>query len=369
MTTTTVKYVIKGITKVEEEKAVLVYTRGNKEVKTFRAVYTQDGSESILFKGIKMEVKFNEQGIAINVVAKEVYDEKIKKAEGDARLNLFKFDLQPVEIEKIQKEIIIPEVKVVKADKPNVVKHEKFNQIKTLVECDLPVYLYGPAGSGKNHVLQQIAEDLELDFYFTNSIQQEYKLTGFIDAGGKYHETEFFKAFVNGGLFFLDELDASIPEVLVLLNAALANGYFDFPHMGKVDAHKDFRVVAAGNTVGTGADEQYSGRLQLDQSTLDRFAMIEFDYDRNIELAIAKGNVELVDFIRSLRTQAKQKGINTTFSYRSITMVTKLEGKLELKEIIKIAVIKGLDMDTVKTFNTTSTNKYSKALWMVAQSA
>ena len=56
----------------------------------------------------------------------------------------------------------------------------------------------------------------------------------------------------NGGLFFLDEMDASIPEVLVLLNAAIANGYFEFPN-GKITAHEDFRVVAAGNTVGSGA--------------------------------------------------------------------------------------------------------------------
>lgn len=67
-----------------------------------------------------------------------------------------------------------------------------------------------------------------LDFYFTNAVSQEYKLTGFIDANGKYQETQFYKAFTQGGLFFLDEMDASIPEVLVILNAAIANRYFDF---------------------------------------------------------------------------------------------------------------------------------------------
>lgn len=122
-----------------------------------------------------------------------------------------------------------------------VIRHAKYDQIKTCIQMDIPVYLVGEAGTGKNFTLQEIAEDLGLDFYFTNSVQQEYKLTGFIDAGGVYHDTEFYKAFTQGGLFFLDEIDASIPEVLVLLNAAIANRYFEFPN-GRVDAHPDFRV-------------------------------------------------------------------------------------------------------------------------------
>jgi len=240
------------------------------------------------------------------------------------------------------------------------VKHYKYDKIKTLVEEDIPVLLIGPAGSGKNYTLEQIAEELGLEFHFTNSVQQEYKLTGFIDAGGKYHETEFYRAFANGGLFFLDELDASIPEVLVLLNAAIANKYFEFP-TGKEEAHPDFRVVAAGNTTGDGADEQYTGRLVLDQATLDRFAFVEFDYCRNVETMLSQGDLDLLDFIRDIRQQAKENGIRATFSYRAIIMVTKLNGKLKVEEILKIAVFKGLDQDTINTFRTrTGTVKYTR---------
>lgn len=262
--------------------------------------------------------------------------------------------------EKVQPQVPTEKPQVIEIPDGEV-KHEKYEQIKVCIENNIPVYLVGPAGSGKNHTLEQIANELDLEFYFTNSVQQEYKLTGFIDAGGKFHETEFYKAFVNGGLFFLDEMDASIPEVLVLLNAAIANGYFEFPN-GKVRAHKDFRVVSAGNTVGNGADEQYTGRLVLDQATLDRFAIIHFDYSRKVELALAKGNIELVEFIHSLRDQAKEKGIRATFSYRCITMVTKLENKLELTEIMGMAIFKGMDKDTINTFLLESANKYEKAL-------
>jgi len=241
------------------------------------------------------------------------------------------------------------------------VKHVKYKQLKTCIENDIPVYLVGPAGSGKNYTLEDIAKDMELDFYFTNSVQQEFKITGFIDAGGTYHETEFYKAFTNGGLFFLDELDGSIPEVLILLNAAIANRYFEFP-TGRVQAHENFRVVAAGNTVGSGADEQYTGRLVLDQATLDRFVIIEFDYDKNIELAISGGNKDLVNFIRQLREKAKNNGIRATFSYRAIVTVTKLQGKLPLNDVLTMAVFKGMDVDTVNTLRVHGDSIYHKAM-------
>ena len=247
------------------------------------------------------------------------------------------------------------------------VRHAKYSQIKTCIDNDIPVYLVGEAGTGKNFTLQEIAGDLGLEFYFTNSVQQEYKLTGFIDAGGVYHETEFYKAFTKGGLFFLDEIDASIPEVLVLLNAAIANRYFEFPN-GRVDAHPEFRVVAAGNTVGSGANDLYTGRLVLDSATLDRFVIIEFDYDRNIELKLANGNEHLVNFIRGLRRFSKENGVRATFSYRCLITITKLEkAGMDLQDIIAIAVFKGLDRDTVKTFRTDltkdgNTGKYHYAL-------
>lgn len=254
-------------------------------------------------------------------------------------------------------------IEIPQVEENGEVRHEKYDMIKACIECNIPVYLAGPAGSGKNHTVEQIARELNWNFYFSNSVQQEFKLTGFIDAGGDYHGTEFYKACTddNDCIFFLDEMDASIPEVLVLLNAAIANGYFEFP-CGRVDL-KHVHFVAAGNTVGSGADEMYTGRLVLDQATLDRFAIIDFDYSVRIEMAISKNNGDLVNFIHELRTQATDKGIRATFSYRCITMVTKLERTgMDLKDIIKITVMKGLDKDTIRTFTLSGTTKYHEGL-------
>ena len=225
--------------------------------------------------------------------------------------------------------------------------HERFDTVLHLVNADIPVFLTGAAGTGKNVLCKQIAEALELEFYFTNAVTQEYKLTGFIDANGTFHETQFYKAFTQGGLFMLDEMDASIPEVLIILNAAIANRYFDFP-TGRVDAHENFRLIAAGNTFGTGADMEYSGRFQLDAASLDRFALVEIDYSEAIEKAITNGNAELIAYIHAFRKATAEAGIKHLATYRSMERICKLEGIMDLKETLKMCLLKSLPVDDLK---------------------
>ena len=227
--------------------------------------------------------------------------------------------------------------------------HEKFDDVLTIVSLGMPVYLSGKAGTGKNVICKQVAEALGLNFYFTNAVTQEYKLTGFIDANGVYQETQFYKAFTQGGLFFLDEMDASIPEVLIILNAALANGYFDFP-TGKVDAHPDFRVIAAGNTIGGGADETYTGRYALDGASLDRFTKIDIDYSEKIEDALAGGDQELLIFAHAFRDACEYKRVSCLFTYRAIDRIHRLEKtkKFDMDTILDMALLKGLNKDDLR---------------------
>jgi len=244
------------------------------------------------------------------------------------------------------------------------VQHKKFETVLKFVANDEPVYLAGPAGSGKNVICKQVAEALGLDFYFTNAVTQEYKLTGFTDANGTFHESQFYKAFTKGGVFMLDEMDASIPEVLIILNAAIANRYFDFPApIGKVDANPNFRVIAAGNTTGHGADTSYVGRNTLDAASLDRFAMIEIDYDEQIEMNVTGGNAELVKFCRNFRKAADEAGLCITVSYRAMGRMSKMEKLLDKVEMLQTCLIKGLEKDDMKMLQSRMTvrNNYYDA--------
>jgi hypothetical protein len=46
-----------------------------------------------------------------------------------------------------------------------------------------------------------------------------------------------------------------------------------------VERHKKTVFVAAMNTFGRGADTEYVGRAQLDAASLDRWVMLEWNYD------------------------------------------------------------------------------------------
>lgn len=250
------------------------------------------------------------------------------------------------------------------------VQHEKFEQVVKFVANNEPVFLTGPAGSGKNVLCQQVAKALGLNFYFSNAVTQEYKITGFTDAMGVFHESQFYKAFKNGGLFMLDEMDASIPEVLIILNAAIANRYFDFPApIGYVEAHPDFRVIAAGNTFGLGANYEYVGRNQLDMASLDRFALVKVDYSSVIEKSVAFGNEELVRFARGFRQAAVKAGVRFLVSYRAIGRIAKLESLLGLEETLKTCLLKSLEKDDISAImsNVTFSNKYTEAVQKIKE--
>ena len=222
------------------------------------------------------------------------------------------------------------------------VVHAEFGTVTAVIDAGEPVMMIGPAGSGKNFLAKQAADFLGLEFYFANAVQQPYQLTGFIDANGVFHETQFYKAFTLGGLFLFDEIDASVPEVLVEFNASLENGYMDFP-TGRVYAHKDFRVIAAANTTGDGASYEYTGRLKLDAATKDRFTPIEIGYDKAIEETITDDK-DLIEFVRGFRGACAEHGIHHVTSYRSIRRCDKFK-PLGIAKALKMGLLKSMEKD------------------------
>ncbi|MBQ9003196.1 MAG: AAA family ATPase [Eggerthellaceae bacterium] len=244
--------------------------------------------------------------------------------------------------------------------------HEKFEQVLTQVQLDEPVMLIGPAGSGKNYAVSQVAEGLGLPMYYTNNASNEFKLTGFIDAGGTYRDTQFYRAFKNGGVFFLDEIDNSDPSALIVINSALANGYMAFPHE-TIERHPDFRCVAAANTWGKGSNLQYVGRNVLDGATLDRFDMVFFDYDRKLERALYPSD-ELLEFMWSLRDAADECRVPHIVSTRAIGKCYKKECYgMDIGTILRTNVIRSLTQDDMNMLvgavkNISSDNKYLQVI-------
>lgn len=305
------------------------------------------------------------ESLIADVIAGEASEDIFKKVYPLVEGRIFeRFGFMPE-----RHEVVMPDKKVNTIDETT---HEVFDKVLKLVGADCPCFLQGPAGTGKNVICKQIAKALDLDFYFTNAVTQEYQLKGFIDANGHYHETQFYKAFTQGGVFFLDEMDASVPETLIILNSAIANRYFDFP-TGRVEANPDFRVIAAGNTVGTGATLEYSGRFQLDAASLDRFALIYVDYSPRIEMSISRGDEELCKFARTFREATQSCGIKCLFTYRSIDRIASLKSiDDDLADVLHISLTKGMRRDDIHILNTELRrkgldNEYTKALLVLEE--
>jgi len=208
-------------------------------------------------------------------------------------------------------------------------QHYAFPELMTMLGAGLNVYLAGPAGTGKTTAARNAAEAMskmtgkEIPFYFNGAIDSEHKLLGFIDAQGRVVSRPFRKAFLEGGIYLFDEVDASLAGALLAFNAALSNDVCDFPD-GCFAKHENFRCVAAANTWGFGATHDYVGRAKLDEAFRDRFAMLEWSTDEKLERQIALGRIADRDLgerwitrVQKCRANAQKSGVRCVISPRA----------------------------------------------------
>lgn len=231
-------------------------------------------------------------------------------------------------------------------------QHQLFSSLLKLVTVRKNVYAWGEAGSGKSSAARTIAHTLGLSFGYLacNNQTPEYRLTGFIDAKGEYIPTDFYKCYVNGGVFLLDEADAANGNLMCSLNGALANGSASFPN-GTQERHKDFVCIATGNTPGFGPVPAFPDRRPLDSAFRDRFAFLEWNTDTELETKAAsaqnpQGKV-WAQWIQSVRKYAKTAVPKLAVTQRASIEGASLIGTFPVAEIAEMYLFKGIDRDSV----------------------
>lgn len=176
--------------------------------------------------------------------------------------------------------------------------HPLFEKVLRLMNAGLNVLLVGPAGCGKSHLVEQAAKALKAEVAATHCTAglSESALSGWllpVGDGGRFRfvPAAFAALYERGdSVLFVDEIDNGDANTLGFLNGALANGHLHIPQSYDKPVWKRgprVRIVAAANTFGTGADMLYVGRNQLDAATLDRFYVVQMDYDSVLEAQIA----------------------------------------------------------------------------------
>lgn len=198
-----------------------------------------------------------------------------------------------------------------KSSKLEGLKHLQLTDLITIIAQKLPTLIVGPAGTGKTHAGFQAAEALGLKFYTMSVGAQTSKsdIIGYMSANGTYIPTLFRRAFEEGGVFMMDEIDAGNANVLIQVNAALSNNWCAFPDK-MVERHEDFTFIGTANTFGDGASRQYVGRNQLDAATLDRFVFLKWEIDNKLEEILAGSSAEGKKWLKVVREVRKWAGKN-----------------------------------------------------------
>jgi MoxR-like ATPase len=272
-----------GKAKVDDDGKITVYDTTIEALATTLVKEQKDKLMPEISKGIAFQTEKD-----VTALAKTLQAELDKTT---AELMKLAGEVRPIEVRLPNKTIQVEGV-----------RHAEFENLLTAVGIGQPVLLVGPAGTGKTAASYHISQALDLTFHSISVGSQTSKsdLVGYMDGGGTYRTTQFRDAYENGGLFLLDEADAGNSNVLILLNAALSNGYMAFPD-GMIHRHKDFRMVATANTYGNGASRQYVGRNQLDAATLDRFTVLDWNIDDKIETAMAGTEASGAKWLRVVR--------------------------------------------------------------------
>lgn len=227
----------------------------------------------------------------------------------------------------VKVEIVINGVETAEVKHP----HEKLKDILPYAIARKNIFLAGPAGCGKTYLAEQVANSLNLRFNYMNltGATSESVLVGRIDYfnGNKYMPSSFVDFYENGGVFLLDEMDGADPNMLMIVNTALAGSTLAVPDVEKPlrKKHKDFICVAAANTWGHGADRVYVGRNQLDGATLDRFRVAQFnmDYDERLEKLL--GEKVVVEWAQNLRKKVRSTQLRRIVSTRWVMEASELK--------------------------------------------
>jgi len=237
-------------------------------------------------------------------------------------------EFEPEPVESVEPEVVYKKLKIE-------------DEIKLMMPT--PILLEGPVGSGKSSILMKIAKDLNLRYFASvmsdATTASEFKgYKNVVD--GTYVSSEFRDAYENGGMFVLEELNATTSNMPIIFNS-LENGYFVFADK-LIYGHKDFRLCATMNTITNAAD--FGGRRPLDKSVKSRFYTIimKTQWTKRFDKKIAT-------LVTALSKAFKNIGHSAEIDPRDVSKYLKL---VELGIDPKEAIYKTFDINRVLSSTT-----------------
>lgn len=207
-------------------------------------------------------------------------------------------------------------------------QHKQYSEATEVLLCRRKrkqnLLLSGPAGTGKSMFARKFAEAMKLPFYLQScgAGTQEFHFWGHTTANGDYMETPTYQAFKSpeGAVLCIDEIDASSPDVGLVLNAITNGDEACFPHpIGCLPRPERLYVIATANTLN-GADARYGARFEMDGALRNRFAVIFWQHDLDFEAVLYARFAEWRKYVQACREAIDKLRIPYVVSTRNIEM-------------------------------------------------
>ena len=251
-------------------------------------------------------------------------------------------------------------------------------------ELNEKVLCYGPTGSGKSSVVEQLCArtgrpfirvnctgDMDSSMIFGQLLAKDGS-TYWVDGAVK-------EAVKHGAVFAWDEWDVTPPEISMGLQWLLEDHgklfLKDMPGKASekmIQPHEHFRLVAIGNTQGQGDDTgAHAGTNVQNSATLDRFGTtVYIDYlPDHVEEAMLLGKCssvinkkaakELIKFANMVRGAYKEGQLSLTISPRTLFNVcNKLKVGVPLREATSLVYFNKLSHTQRKVADSLFTKVY-----------
>ena len=275
----------------------------------------------------------------------------------DPRINYF-FDKRIPFEERFDKFLQIKD----KLESQGEIFHEKFDDVATFVMKGQSPYLYGPSGCGKTYMVkEQLADILNSNVVTNGYVKYEQDIIGYTNsATGQYVPGNFYRCYKYGDIIFLDELDNGIADATVVLNGFTGenNKSYTFPDGIDTKRHPNFRIIAAGNTNGSGRTVAHNTRQKMDESVMQRLRAVECGYDNRIEDRILVDYQDWLSFVKQFRKAVENiptiSGEKNTIGMFTTRDAEEVKGHLDdnsfdMEKLLQYYFIQTKDTDTLNS--------------------
>jgi MoxR-like ATPase len=228
---------------------------------------------------------------------------------------------------------------------------ELIRTIDLIQQSGLPVLLTGEAGSGKNQSIFCLASRLRRPVIRINCSGdlRTSSLLGRMapteDGHFRWQDGMITQAIRDGYWLVLDEINALEADILFSLHGLIDESRISVANNSEViDAHPGFRLFATMNP------SRYFATKPLNQALLDRMAVVEVEFDPEIDAHLLKrlslpadDETSFLKLVDSIRDACKDGQISQNFGHRTMDNVTRLAPLFGLDRALDIAFTSKLE--------------------------